>query len=84
MIGNMILCLDTVRAFKLELRLDANCAHKATCRRSTSGGVVTCAGGAFFIVFLLYADISYALVYRNGLWPMESVRFSTCVSIVAC
>ena len=52
--------------FNLELRLDANYAHKATCRRPTSGGVVMCAG-AWCIVFLLDADMRYALVYGNGM-----------------
>ena len=33
--------------FNLELYLNANNAHKATCRRSTSGGVVMCAGASF-------------------------------------
>ena len=36
--------------FDLGLSLDANYAHKATCRGSTSGGVV-CAD-AFCVVFL--------------------------------
>ena len=77
-----------VEVFNLELRLDANYAHKITtckitCRRSSSGGVVTCAG-ALFIVFLLDTDMRYALVHGNGVSQMESVRFSTCVSKVTC
>ena len=40
--------------------------------------------GTLCIVFLLDADMHYALVYGNGVWPMGSVRFPTCVSIVTC
>ena len=40
--------------------------------------------GALFIVFLLDADMRYALVDGNGVWPMGSVKFSTSVSIVTC
>ena len=39
---------------------------------------------ALFIVFLLDTDMRYALVYRNGVRPMGSVRFPTCVSAVTC
>ena len=45
-----------VLVFNLEFRLDANYAHMTTCRRSTSGGVATCAG-ALLIVYLLDADM---------------------------
>ena len=49
--------------FNFELRLDANYAHKATCRRSTSGVVVICAD-ALFIVFFL----GCRQAFRSGLW----------------
>ena len=39
---------------------------------------------ALFIVFLLDADMRYALVYGNGVWTMGSVRFPTCVSRRYC
>ena len=39
--------------------------------------------GTLCIVFHLDADMRYVLVYEDGVWPMESVGFSTCVSIVA-
>ena len=60
--------------FSLESRLNANQAHKATCRRSTSGEVVVFAD-ALFTVFFLDVDMHHAFVYRNGVWPMRSVRF---------
>ena len=37
----------TVEGFQLVSFTDADCASKATDRRSVSGGVVMCAGGAF-------------------------------------
>ena len=52
--------------FSLELRLDADYAHKAACRRSTSGGVVMCAGTLLCIVFLLGADTRYAVASGTG------------------
>ena len=42
---------------------------------------MTCAD-ALFIAFLLDVDMRYALIYGNGVCPMGSVRFPTCISIV--
>ena len=57
---SVFICIDIVTVlhfggigvveFNLDLYLNANNAHKATCRRSTSGGVVMC-GGAWCLVF---------------------------------
>ena len=74
---------EGVVVFNLESRLDTNYAHKATCWRSTSGGVVSCAD-SLLIVFLLDSGMHYAFVYGNGVWPVRSVKFFTRVCKETC
>ena len=57
--------------FDLELYLNANDAHNKVYLSEvyTSGGDVIMCVSTLRIVFPLDADMRYALVYGNGVWP---------------